>query len=120
MINLDRIECYAHAATPGPWKQAGIDSNNSHWMREVRDRKDNGVCWCGAFPESAAHANAAYLAVCDPQTMLALCRIARAAQALADEGQEYEFDDIGLGRAVPNSYWEDLDDALDDALKASP
>jgi hypothetical protein len=39
--------------------------------------------------------------------------IVRAAQALSDEGQEYAFDDIGLGRGAPNSYWEDLDEALD-------
>ena len=36
-----------------------------------------------------------------------------AAQALADEGREYDFADIGLGRGAPNSYWEDLDEALD-------
>lgn len=42
-----------------------------------------------------------------------LRRVEKAAQALADEGQEYDFDDIGLGRGAPNSYWEDLDEALD-------
>lgn len=40
-------------------------------------------------------------------------RIVTAAKSLADEAQEYSFDDIGLGRAAPNSYWEDLDEALD-------
>lgn len=42
-----------------------------------------------------------------------VARIAAAAQALANEAQEYNFDDIGLGRGAPNSYWEDLDDALE-------
>ena len=40
-------------------------------------------------------------------------RIVTAAKALTDEAQEYSFDDIGLGRGAPNSYWEDLDEALD-------
>lgn len=40
-------------------------------------------------------------------------RIVTAAKSLADEAQEYSFDDIGLGRGAPNSYWEDLDEALD-------
>lgn len=40
-------------------------------------------------------------------------RIVTAAKSLADEAQEYSFADIGLGRGAPNSYWEDLDEALD-------
>jgi hypothetical protein len=46
-----------------------------------------------------------------------LRRIERAAQALSDEAQEYAMD-FGLGCAAPNSYWEDLWEALDpDPLK---
>lgn len=41
-----------------------------------------------------------------------LRRIEKAAQALADEAQEYAMD-FGLGCAAPNSYWEDLFGALD-------
>lgn len=55
----------------------------------------------------------------DENVVLAVQRamkVVSAARVLANEGQEYSFDDIGLGRGAPNSYWEDLDDALDDEL----
>lgn len=42
-----------------------------------------------------------------------LRKIEMAAAALSDEAQEFSFDEFGLGRAAPNSYWEDLDEALD-------
>lgn len=40
-------------------------------------------------------------------------KIEKAARALSEEAQEFSFDEFGLGRAAPNSYWEDLDEALD-------
>ena len=41
-----------------------------------------------------------------------------AAKGLNAESEEYDFD-YGLGRAAPNSYWEELDDAIEaiDAAK---
>lgn len=43
-----------------------------------------------------------------------LAKVSRAAAALAAEGEEYALDS-GLCRAAPNSYWEDLDAALEEA-----
>ena len=52
--------------------------------------------------------------------LIELSRVARAARALADEAQEYDMD-FGLGCAAPNSYWEDLWNALDpDPLDERP
>jgi class 3 adenylate cyclase len=42
-----------------------------------------------------------------------LARVAIAARALAAQAEEYELD-CGLGRGAPNSWWEDLDEALDE------
>lgn len=110
MINLDRIECYTRAATPGRWER-----EDSPYSVVVRHES-----WDQVIATTLRQCNRDYIAAADPQTVLALCRIARAAMALADKGQEYEFDDIGLGRGAPNSYWEELYDALDDVLKGSP
>lgn len=41
-----------------PWC---IQSNDPHWMREVRDCDNRGIAWCGSFPEKEAHANAALI-----------------------------------------------------------
>lgn len=40
-------------------------------------------------------------------------RVFTALRELVANAEEYELD-CGLGRGAPNSYWEDLDDALDD------
>ena len=69
----------AAKATPGPWHQAGIDNNDSHWMREARTRDNRGIAWCGTNPEREAHRNAAYIAAASPDVVASLARIALAA-----------------------------------------
>lgn len=43
----------------------------------------------------------------------ALRRVATAADKLSFEAQEYDFDD-GLGQGAPQSFWDDLSEALDE------
>lgn len=102
MIDLDALESAARAATPGPWTQAGIGSNDSHWMREVRAVDNRGIVWCGTNPEREAHANARYIASTGPATVLALVRIARVAVSFYNDG-------------ISNSNSDEFDSALHDA-----
>ena len=69
---------------------------------------------CNAMGRLAVAAFGAHNNVSDDEVVRKIERIVRAARALAEEGQEYAFDDLGLGRGAPNSFWEDLDDAIDE------
>lgn len=112
MIDLEELERLAKGATPGPWFMAGppwlandvetyvlADSPDPHAgtmifdmptadMAGVEDRFEDEE-W-----RARNDANAKYVSHCDPQTVLSLIAVARAAQKLAaslhiTEGQSY-------------------------------
>ena len=66
--------------TPGPWHQAGLETKDSHWMRDVRDAEDRSVAWCGRFPIEEAHANARLIAAA-PRLLNALYAILEGMEA---------------------------------------
>lgn len=79
-MNTEKLKRLAEAATPGPWQQQGIKTNDRHWMRAVRTDSVASVAWCG-HDEPQAHADAAYIACANPAAILSL--IAERDQLLA-------------------------------------
>lgn len=59
-------------AEPETWTQAGLETTDLHWMREVRNSDDYGIVWCGAFPAESAHKIAAHIAAANPAALTAL------------------------------------------------
>lgn len=85
-IDVARLRSLAEAATPGPWRRT--DSGDRHWLRDVRDTTNRGVAWCGTLHVEQAHADAAYIAAANPQTMLAILdRIAELERTAAAAGR---------------------------------
>lgn len=91
MINLDTIESAASAATPGPRTARCRDINfPATGMSLVEWPRDEFLqCEVDGIPEPDGRgtyygADAAFIALADPQTILALVRIARAAIAADD------------------------------------
>jgi len=71
MISLAALEQLANAATPGPWV--------SHWDTMRERREINAPNKVGVADDVFDHADAAFIAKCDPQTILALIRVAKEA-----------------------------------------
>lgn len=80
MVDIDKIERAAEAATPGPWIQLGglpylhatSDPKASPWSTHCIGRFD--------YSERDMH----HIANCDPQTILKLIAVVRAAKAMID------------------------------------
>lgn len=87
-IDLDAIEAAASAAMPGPFESLPVE------MTDERIR---------------------FIAICHPQAVLDLCRIARAASAYAD-GREVWLRDDGAEYERKAKAMHDAESALDDAL----
>jgi hypothetical protein len=91
MTEIDRLEELAKAATPGKW-QSFYEGGGDHEI--VSGDIDIATATSGnAFSSNdsfeVASANAAYIAACDPSTILRLVRVARAAKVILahlDEG----------------------------------
>lgn len=77
MTDLTKLESAALAATPGPWRVGGPTG----FVNQTAIEPVIG-CVYGKGPEHDA--TALLVAACDPQTILALVRIARAAIAADD------------------------------------
>ncbi len=77
----------ASKATPGPWEATYNDTI------DIREQDGSRLAQCTMLykggscrrPINDVEANAAHIAACDPQTIIALCRIALAAQRLRDQ-----------------------------------
>lgn len=67
---LNELRKLATEAIAGPWHQT--DSNDPHWLREVRDVEGNQVAWCGRLRQEEAHAISAYIAAANPEAILSL------------------------------------------------
>jgi hypothetical protein len=80
---LDKLEELAKAATPGPWSDMDgtcVESRND-WICQMWGKTEID------FPD--AKENAAYVAAANPETILRLVRVARAAKVIQshlDEG----------------------------------
>ena len=78
MIDLKRLETVAQAATPGPWEWdefRGVTSSRGN--RRITD----GL-YCTTGERNSEVCNGEYIASLDPQTVLAMLKVVRAAQAL--------------------------------------
>ena len=105
-MTLDELERLARAATPGPWtmhnreniRECGPDSYSKDdwhgyaWVGIKRDPFDGMLAdldrrqdGCAEFRE-AADKDAAYIAACFPERILALVACVRAADRLLDPG----------------------------------
>lgn len=67
-MKLDELEAHAKAATPGPWTV--LDGDGCGWINELTQGYD------GQFPIADCN----YIAAANPQTVLALIAVARAAK----------------------------------------
>jgi hypothetical protein len=89
MTPLLELEQSARAATPGPWFVDEDPRHGMSWNRSIDTDDGHGhtVCFMthsdGKFPERDK-ATAEHIANCDPQTILALVEVAKAAKALAE------------------------------------
>lgn len=50
--------------TPGMLVQAGLESKDRHWMREIRSNTGKAIAFCGSFPDTRAHADARRIVAC--------------------------------------------------------
>lgn len=85
MINLDAIESAARAATPGPWH-----FSRDNWNIYVGPI-DADFCVGVYEPDDDADMTGEFIALSDPETVLALCRIARAAVEMMDYGAAMDY-----------------------------
>lgn len=80
MTDHATLRTLAKAATPGPWVERGRDIDHDRFVAEGRNPADSAGLGCEVDgpPEAwhrgqfERHADAAYIAACDPQTILAL------------------------------------------------
>lgn len=80
VIDLDRIESLAKAATPGPWDfifDGPTQDEDGSWYEPTESGVRSGI-WENDFP----HADAEFIAATDPQTVLALITALRAASSV--------------------------------------
>jgi len=89
MPTLDDLERLAKAATPGPWHW---DEDREHLLPDGADAyTGESVLFaapCGyenSYPVISDE-DASYIAACSPQTILALCRVAKAAKEWREHG----------------------------------
>ncbi len=84
-MNLDELESVARAATPGPWHVDPDDRRDMSWNRHIMSGPSMAVCFMahsdGKDPERD-EATARHIAGCDPQTILKLIAVAKAAKAM--------------------------------------
>ena len=121
-LTLDRlaeIEAAAAKATPGPRKQAGLLRQDQHWMREVRMGTEDQytTAWLGANPAERAHKDAAFIAACDPQTVIALVKAAKERYALIQVIKNASAVMGGKGVEDQGEAWDRCLRILDDALR---
>lgn len=67
-IDIDRLIALCEKATPGPWE---TEQTRDWWM--IADKMDAIATTHMCFARNP-EANAAFIAACDPQTILALCK----------------------------------------------
>ncbi len=102
LARLAEIEAAAAKATPGPWSWDGTvwnyDSEQyAPWLVAGRQSVVTGEVHC-------SEENATYIALCDPATVAALCKVTRAAynvhvldhNAPTDDALEEVLRDAGL------------------------
>lgn len=85
-IDLDGLAVLAQAATPGPWTadvlgSEGYAVNAERPASDHRLRRRLRVARCGHEEWETDKANAAFIAACDPDTILALRERVREAEA---------------------------------------
>jgi hypothetical protein len=91
---LDRLEAAAKEATPGPWRVNTAGTNgkiDEVYVYAPGDHDDVAIAADIADPATGqmSEANAAFIAACDPTTILRLVRVARAAQRVDDDMREW-------------------------------
>ena len=72
LARLAEIEAAAAKATPGPWTTTNCSNGGALLMR-------GGPKFIQTHLQIVPIEDAAYIALCDPQAVAALCRVARAA-----------------------------------------
>ena len=81
-MNIERLEELARAATPGPWF---VHPTLGHAVATVSKTR---ICADG-IPQADPHSDAAYIAACDPSTILKLTAAGTAATELVAVLSEY-------------------------------
>lgn len=81
-MNLTQLKQAAEAATPGPWMAAGPSFGDPmpRWLDSVVQDDGSGTDSPIDICRDAETSDAEFIAACDPQTILKLIAIARAAR----------------------------------------
>ena len=79
LAKLAEIEAAAAQATPGPWIPTIPPEGEAQVFSVESVDKNDALADCFCFADEQDKANAFYIALCDPATVAALVRIARAA-----------------------------------------
>jgi hypothetical protein len=103
-IDLDELERLARAATPGPWQAAGYSVTHEY---------KPGVSEAVAVSHIARPHDAAFIAAANPETVLALIRIAKAASEACSRLEDPVDTLIEVGNGTTD---EMLHKAADDLL----
>lgn len=86
-IDIDRLIALCEKATPGPWTHDTTDNHGT--MIRAADGQSLAECWMRGT-QWPHRDNAAFIAACDPQTILALCaenkRLTAEVERLRGEG----------------------------------
>ncbi len=93
-MNLDKIESAAKAATPGPWRYISASAGHENYVYAPQERYASlpgnpspvKVAWLPPSHDGSDKRDAAHIANMDPQTVLKLVAIARAARRVMSPG----------------------------------
>ena len=121
MTDLDKLDALAAAATPGPWTEHGRDVDHDKMVAAGRNPGD--ACGLGCEvegpPEATLrgqfdrHADAAFIAACDPATIRDLVAAARAGEEVLRQSEpDDDFDGQYVDFLVPADAIEALRAAL--------
>ncbi len=81
MSNLDNLEQKAKVATPGPFGVERRDDDCGYMNHIVHGGKGD-YAWCRDELDPRAKENAAFIAAANPQTVLAMVEVIRAAEEM--------------------------------------
>ncbi len=102
-MNLSTLEQLARGATPGPWHVDEDSRPGMSWNRHIMSAPNMGVCFMahsdGAAP-ARDKATAKFIAAANPETILRLLAVVKAAKELDDEMRPIKFNNGGLFAAL--------------------
>ena len=101
-MNLNELKAKAQAATPGPWV---VHPNRPYSVDSIEGDGELAVyvCTTGGWADCDVP-NAAFIAAANPQTVLALVKVAEAVKKVLEADNQEFYPDSPFDRAVEDAY----------------